>query len=342
MRELQIDRLHEPSAVHHSSVRRSMAQHHRTLKTGARSVVPVNLMLLASLCLLYLPTLIDLFIGVWSTEAQMQGPVVLTLSLWLMARNWLNMKHMVADKKSAAWGWPVLLLGLSMYAIGRSQDVLFLEVGSSVWVIAALLLLQYGTRALKVQWFPLFFMLFMIPLPAAVVDTVTMPMKMVVSYVAEEVLYWAGYPIGRSGIILQIGHYKLLVADACAGLHTLLTLEALGLLYLNLVRRDSLFRNIGLALLIVPISFSANVIRVVTLSLITYHFGDAAGQGFLHGFAGMVLFMSALILIIVADTALHAMQSRTKGSKHSAVNALQDERPGTNAIVAPSNRSVTP
>lgn len=136
-----------------------------------------------------------------------------------------------------------------------------------------------------------------------------MPMKMAVSYVAEHVLYWAGYPIGRNGVILQIGQYMLLVADACAGLHTLLTLEALGLLYLNVVRRDSLFRNIGLAVLIIPISFTANVIRVMALSLITYHFGDAAGQGFLHGFAGMVLFLSALMLIIGFDAALHSFES---------------------------------
>ena len=123
-----------------------------------------------------------------------------------------------------------------------------------------------------------FFMLFMVPLPSEVVDLVTMPMKMAVSYVAEHVLYAVGYPIGRNGVVLQIGQYMLLVADACAGLHTLLTLEALGLLYLNLVRRDSAFRNIALAILIVPISFTANVIRVMALSLITYHFGNEAGQ----------------------------------------------------------------
>jgi exosortase/archaeosortase family protein len=80
------------------------------------------------------------------------------------------------------------------------------------------------------------------------------------------------------------------------------------LLYLNLVRRDSLFRNVGLALLIVPISFTANVIRVMVLSLITYHFGDEAGQGFLHGFAGMVLFLSALMLIIGVDTLLRTFE----------------------------------
>ena len=105
--------------------------------------------------------------------------------------------------------------------------------------------------------------------------------------------------MARTGVILQVGPYQLLVADACAGLNTLLTLEALGLLYLNLVRHESAARNITLAMLIVPISFAANVIRVIALALITYHFGDAAGQGFLHGFAGMVLFLAALLLILV-------------------------------------------
>jgi exosortase len=131
-----------------------------------------------------------------------------------------------------------------------------------------------------------------------------MPMKMAVSYVTANILHWADYPIARNGVILQIGQYQLLVADACAGLQTLLTLESLGLFYLNVVRHTSAFRNVVLAILIIPISFAANVIRVITLTLITYYFGDEAGRGFLHGFAGMVLFLSALILIIGIDVLL--------------------------------------
>ena len=253
------------------------------------------------LAVLYLPSLYDLFTGIWADDAQMHGPIVLGISCWLIYRNWSAMLEASRGEQPSAWGWPVFVFGLLLYALGRSQDILIFEIGSVIWLLIALALLNFGPKALKAQWFALFFMLFMVPLPGAVVDTVTMPMKMAVSYVAEHVLFWVGYPIGRSGVILQIGQYMLLVADACAGLHTLLTLEALGLLYLNLVRRDSLFRNVGLAILIVPISFTANVIRVMALSLITYHFGDEAGQGFLHGFAGMVLFLSALLLIIGFD-----------------------------------------
>ena len=264
--------------------------------------------ILVGLAVLYVPSLVDLFKGVWSNDEQMHGPIVLGIACWLIYRNWGAMLAASEGEPASAWGWVFAVFALLLYALGRSQDILIFEVGSVIWLLVGIGLLSRGVKAVKAQWFALFFMLFMVPLPSQVVDLVTLPMKMAVSYVAEVVLYAVGYPIGRNGVILQIGQYMLLVADACAGLHTLLTLEALGLLYLNLVRRDSLFRNVALAILIVPISFAANVIRVMALSLITYHFGDEAGQGFLHGFAGMVLFLSALMLIIGFDTMLQGFE----------------------------------
>jgi exosortase B len=272
---------------------------------GWRTRLLIWLPIIIGLIVLYLPSIVDLFRGIWSTDQQAHGPIVLGIACWLIYRKWPEMCRASEGKSiSSPAGWLIFILGLFLYVIGRSQDILIFEIGSIIWLLAAILLLMYGSAALKVQWFSLFFMLFMIPLPSSVVDALTMPMKMAVSYVAESVLFEANYPIARSGVILQIGQYKLLVADACAGLHTLFTLEALGLLYLNVIRHDSLFRNIALAILIVPISFTANVIRVIVLTLITYHFGDEAGQGFLHGFAGMVLFLSALLLIIGVDTLL--------------------------------------
>jgi len=212
-------------------------------------------------------------------------------------------------------GWIILLVGLLSYVLGRSQDILMFDIGSQILIFSAVLLITRGTRALKMMWFPLFFIFFMIPLPGFFLDAVTLPMKIAVSTVAEQILYWAGYPIARSGVVLQIGQYQLLVADACAGMHTLISLEALGLLYLNLVKHDSLFRNFTLALLIIPISFTANVIRVMVLTLVTFYFGDEAGQGFIHGFAGMVLFIVALTLIMSVDSVLQYFSKRLEMHK---------------------------
>lgn len=253
---------------------------------------------------LYLPSFYTLFTGVWATEEQAHGPIILALSIWLLWRQREQILAVAQYNRAPLSGWLMLTVGLLLYIAGRSQQILAFEIGSFVLIVAAILVLKLGMRSLLVAWFPFFFMLFMIPLPSAVVSALTLPMKMAVSYVCEHILYWLGYPIARTGVILQIGQYQLLVADACAGLQTLLTLEALGLFYLNLVRHTSAIRNIGLAILIIPISFTANVMRVVALTLITYYFGDAAGQGFLHGFAGMVLFVSALILILSLDSLL--------------------------------------
>ncbi|WP_097065549.1 exosortase B [Nitrosovibrio sp. Nv4] len=287
------------------SINSSIIFNKKNLPEGWRNQLPIWLPIIGGLIVLYLPSLVDLFRGIWSTDQQAHGPIVLGIACWLIYRKWPEMWRLSEGQPTApAAGWPIFILGLLLYVVGRSQEILLLEIGSVIWLLAAILLLMRGGAALKAQWFPLFFMLFMIPLPSTVVDTLTMPMKMAVSYVAETILFWANYPIARTGVILQIGQYKLLVADACAGLHTLFTLEALGLLYLNIIRHDSLFRNVALAIFIVPISFTANVIRVMVLTLITYHFGDEAGQGFLHGFAGMVLFLSALLLIIGVDSLL--------------------------------------
>lgn len=261
------------------------------------------LLVLAGFGLLYLPTYYDLSLTVWASDEQGHGPIILAVSLWLL----YQLRHRLADLPDAprpVLGGALLFLGLLFYVLGRTQAVILFEVGSQIAVIAALLLLFKGPAAVRLAWFPLFFLLFMIPLPGALVAAVTTPLKAAVSYMAEVLMYQLGYPIARSGVVLHVGQYQLLVADACAGLNSMFTLEALGLLYMNLMGYTSVTRNVTLAVLVIPIAFVANVIRVMILILVTYHFGDEAGQGFVHGFAGMVLFLAGLMLMLATDRLL--------------------------------------
>ena len=267
----------------------------------SKSLISEWLPILVGILVLFIPTFFTLINGIWTKEEHAHGPIILFLSFWLMYRKWPELLYKKERISGQTAGWVIFFIALTLYIIGRSQQILLFEIGSSVLVLMAILLIKFGYIALKIMWFPLFLLLFMIPLPGQLVSLLTMPMKMAVSYVAENILFWIDYPIARNGVVLQIGQYQLLVADACAGLQTLLTLEALGLFYLNLIQHGSLFRNVVLAILIVPISFTANVIRVIVLTLVTFHYGDAAGQGFLHEFAGLVLFITALILIMSAD-----------------------------------------
>jgi exosortase B len=176
--------------------------------------------------------------------------------------------------------------------------------GSQPFIVAAILLLLRGPDAVRIAWFALFYFIFMIPLPGIFVDTVTGPLKQWISVIVVELLYRVGYPISRTGVIISIGQYQMLVADACSGLHSMYSLSALGTLFMYIMGRKSLLHNAIMLASILPIAFAANIVRVIVLVLITYHFGDAAGQGFLHGAAGIVLMLVALLLFFALDSLL--------------------------------------
>ena len=255
------------------------------------------------LAVLYGPAYNELAHTIWASDEQGHGPIILAVATWLL----YGKRHELAAiaSRPLGWlGWPLLVFALVLYALGRSQDIIMFQIGSQIILLVALLLIFKGLRALRLVWFPLFFMLFMVPLPEALVAAVTGPLKSAVSAVSSNLLYQLGYPVGRTGVVMTVGPYQLLVADACAGLNSMFTLEALGMLYMNLMRYTNPTRNIVLALLLVPTAFAANIVRVMILVLVTYHFGDEAGQGFVHGFAGMVLFLVALGLMLVLDKVL--------------------------------------
>jgi exosortase/archaeosortase family protein len=105
-------------------------------------------------------------------------------------------------------------------------------------------------------------------------------------------------------VMITVGRYELLVADACSGLNSMFSLAALGALFIHIMGRKGRLHTALLVLAIVPIAFAANIVRVVSLVLITYHFGDAAGQGFLHGAAGIVLMLVALLAFFALDACL--------------------------------------
>jgi exosortase B len=257
----------------------------------------------AGYLLLYAPAFVELARTIWATDEQGHGPIILALSLALL----LLRRHAIASAATPirpGLGWALLGLALLLYGVGGSQDIIMFQIGSQIPLLAGLVLMFGGWGSLRAAGFPLFFLIFMVPLPEALVAAVTQPLKSAVSAMASQLLHVAGYPVGRSGVVMTVGPYQLLVADACAGLNSIFTLEALGLLYMNLMRYTSVARNVALAVLLVPVAFVANVVRVIILVLVTFHLGDAAGQGFVHDFAGIVLFLVALVFMLVLDRVL--------------------------------------
>lgn len=258
---------------------------------------------LLGLLLLFVPTFYTAATSFWQGEDNAHGPIILAVVVWLI---WTKRAGLFAPPLhgNPLPGIVLLVVGLSFYMLGRAVEIALVEIGSLIPILVGTLLAMRGWAVIKTFWFPIFFIVFMVPLPGTFTDALTAPLKQQVSQIAEQLLYGAGYPIARSGVMLTIGQYQLLVADACSGLNTMFSLSALGLLFMYLTGRESKWHNIVMLASILPIAFVANVIRVLVLILVTYHFGDEAGQGYLHGSAGIVLLMAALTSLLVLDSLL--------------------------------------
>ena len=260
-------------------------------------------LLLLGVLAIVLPTLVALAKGPWSMESGVHGPIVLATGGWLIGRRTGEIRAYMrpGDIRLAL---AALVVAIPSYAFGRAFDFISIEVAALLLALAAAAYAYLGPVVMRMLWFPIFYMCFLIPIPGWVLDTVTQPLKLLVSQVVTDVLAYFGYPVARVGVTIYVGSYQLLVEDACAGLNSLVSLSAIGLFYVYMLRGSNWRYSLLLLALVVPIAICANMIRVAALVLITYHFGNAAAQGYLHNFAGMVTFTSALLFIFLVDKLL--------------------------------------
>ncbi|WP_270807683.1 exosortase B [Aeromonas sp. QDB25] len=282
---------------------------------GWRESLSMGWPLIMALLLFIAPVYYEMSGSLWEEENYSHGPVILLVCLWLF---WRELPRYLAlqNEGRPIWGGLLSLIAALLYLVGRSQSLPLLELPSQIVMLLALILLFKGGAGVRVYWFALLFMLFLVPIPGLLLYSLTHVLKQQVSVVAETILFYLDYPIAREGVMLTIGQYQLLVADACSGMNSIIALSALGLLYLYLNPQPGWLRVGVILLLIIPIAVVANLIRVMALILITYYFGDEAGQGFVHSLAGILLFACSLTLIYLLDNILRLF-SKLWGQKYA-------------------------
>jgi len=277
------------------------------------SWVAGNAVLFAGVLAVMIPTLLLVANESWSTEQGAHGPIVLATGIWLLLREWSKARPLFESPP----GWQVAAIFtplLALYFISRVSHIVETEGFLMYALIVATIFSFVGLKAIKAMWFPLIYLLFVFPPPETIVAAVTNPLKVALSQGAVGMLYAIGYPIAAEGVTIQVGQYQLLVADACAGLNSLISLSAIGLFYIYLRHHAHVRYSMLMFLAIIPVAIFANLVRILILVLLTYHAGEAAAQGFLHDFAGMTMFMTALITIFAIDHVLGLLWPGLKGS----------------------------
>jgi exosortase len=277
-------------------------QEARTPSSAPSSLIKHAPLLLA-LAVLGIPTLLRLGAQSWTKEIGAHGPIVLMTGSWLLWRRWPSMLE--EARRGDLWVTVgMAVASLAVYVFGRAYDFLSLETAGFLGFGFALLHDRFGFAALRQAWFPLFYLTFILPIPGWILDRITAPLKLFVSYLASAAVDPLGVPIVREGVTMTVGPYQLLVEDACSGMNSLVGLIAITLFYIYLLRNASWRYSLFLTTLVIPIAVAANVLRIMTLILLTYYMGDSVGQGFLHVTAGLFLFALSLGLMFLIDHGL--------------------------------------
>jgi exosortase len=269
------------------------------------------LLLLAGAAAIVLPTMFDVARLTWTTEQGGHAPIIVATGAWLFYREFKASRARIRQPR--AWlGAVALVACLIVYVLSRITGVLELEGLSMYAAIVSAFYLLVGGALLRSLWFPIVYLLVALPPPDTLVSLITQPLKIAISQWAVSLLHALDYPIASSGVTIQIANYELLVAAACAGLNSIITLSAICLFYVYLRHRSDLTAFLTVGALIVPVAIFSNLVRVVSLVLITYYWGEAAAQGFLHDFAGLTVFLVALLSIIGLDSLFSKLRDRRK------------------------------
>lgn len=272
------------------------------------SIWPWYALLGGAVLIAYVPTVRGLIDGPWQTEQEGHGPLIIAASVWLV---WQARKTIAATEPTPApvLGWSLLLVGLALMFLARTQDVLTVEAFSIIPVLIGCVLIVGGWPLLRVLAFPIGFLFFAVPMPDWLIDAATVPLKVFISNVVTHVLYAAGYPVAQNGVMIMIGTYQLLVKDACSGMNSIFALSAIGVFYAYAFRWNEKICSLILLASIVPITIVANFIRVMTLVLIAYYGGPDLLEGPVHDMTGIGLFVVAIILLFLLDALLGAIGS---------------------------------
>jgi exosortase len=195
------------------------------------------------------------------------------------------------------WGLLLVLFGAAQSIVATLGVELFLSRSAVILTVAGAVWMLAGTVWLKKLAFPLFLLCFMVPLPALILNSITFPLQLIASQLADGALTLLDIPVLRQGNILELPTQKLSVVEACSGIRSLLSLTFLSLVYGYFFEKKTAIRVV-LFFATVPIAIIANGSRVTITGILSQYKPELA-EGFFHESTGWVIFMMALAILVL-------------------------------------------
>lgn len=265
------------------------------LRDTLKTQMPLMVLALAAAALAYWPVGRGMVSDWMNDENYSHGFVVVLVSGYLV---WQRRERLLSQPvRPSAWGLVIALGATLMLLAGWLASELFTMRFSLLVFLCGAIIHWFGWRVMGVLAGPVAYLILMIPIPATVYDAVAFPLKLLVTKASVTVLKALGVMVVREGNIMMFPNITLEVVNACSGLRSLTSLLALGLAYVMLFVKVG-WQKLALVLLIFPVALAANMIRVIGTGLLAQYFGQAAAEGFFHEFAGLVIFMSSLGILL--------------------------------------------
>jgi exosortase len=254
--------------------------------------------------ILVLPLLTAMYIRImpamakdwYQDENNSHGFIVPFIAAYLLWQRWPKLKE--SRVKPCLTGLVVIILGALQLFIAWHATEYFTMRTSLIVLLAGMTLFWFGKEVLKGMALPLGYLIFMVPIPYIVYETVAFPLKLFVTRVSVAILKIFGVVVIRDGNIIMFPSTTLEVADACSGIRSLVSLLAIAVAYACMIRTTTIRRWIVIVSA-VPIAVATNSLRVVVTGMLAQWWGAKAAEGFFHEFAGMAVFMLAMILLMM-------------------------------------------
>ena len=247
------------------------------------------------LAALYWSILAGLATQWWEDANYTHGFLVPLFSAFLVWRERARLTAVVPQGSPA--GLAVLIGGLGILILGSIGAENFLMRASLIVVLGGLVLFHLGIGVLRILFFPLAFLFFMVPLPGVVFYAVTFPLQRLAAEQAAWALDLLGVPVLLDGNVIHLSQITLGVTEACSGIRSLISLLASAVAWAYLMLPLG-FVSAAFVLSAIPITIFANAARVVATGLIGQWLGVEYASGFFHEFAGLAVYLFAVLCLV--------------------------------------------